>query len=86
MTNATMQINVAYRPTLGVADMTKILYHDNNISQYSDFFYFKKVFIILKYLIPYNFHNPCHQCQYQTNTSLKRERGRERKLNLTEDK
>ncbi len=54
--------------------MTKILYHDNNI--YHDiviFFSFKKC-IILKSLIPYNFHNPCHQCQYQTNTSLKRER------------
>ncbi len=57
--------------------MTQILYHDNNI--YYDiviFFYFsfKKVFIILKSLIPYHFRNPCHQSQYQINTSLKRER------------
>ncbi len=43
----------------------------------------KLFFIIFKSLIPYNFHNPCHQCQYQTNTTLKRER---EKLNLTEDK
>ncbi len=42
--------------------------------RYSDFFSFKKVFIILKSLILYHFHNPRHQCQYQTNTSLKRER------------
>ncbi len=46
-------------------------YDQNLISRYSDFFY---VLIILKSLIPYTFHNPCHQCQYQTNTSLKRER------------
>ncbi len=53
----------------------KILYHNMTtfISRYS-VFSFNKVFIILKSLIPYNFHNPCHQCQYQTNTSLKRER------------
>ncbi len=61
-------------------------YDQNSISQYDKFyititiyitiwwfFYFKKV-IILKSLIPYDFHNPCHQCHYQTNTSLKRER------------
>ncbi len=56
-------------------DMTN-LYHDNNIyHNIVILFSFKKVFIIiLKSLIPYNFHNPCHQCQYQTNTSLKRER------------
>ncbi len=52
----------------------KFYYHDNNIYHDSDFFSFKKVFILLKSLISYNFHNPCHQCQYQTNTSLKRER------------
>ncbi len=46
----------------------QILYHDIVI-----FFSFKKVFIILKSLIPYHFHNRCHRCQYQTNTSLKRE-------------
>ncbi len=65
--------------------MTKILYHDvtNFISRYSYFFSFKKVFITLKTFKPYNFHNPCHQCQYQNNTSLKRER---KNLNLTEDK
>ncbi len=53
--------------------MTKILYHDNNIDHDLVIFFssFKRVFIILKSLIPYNFHNPCHQ--YQTNTSLKRE-------------
>ncbi len=54
------------------------IYHDIVIS-----FSLKKFFIILKSLIPYNFHNPCHQCQYQTNTSLKRER--KIKLNLTVD-
>ncbi len=43
------------------------------ISQYSNLFSFKKVFIIFKSLIPYHFHNPCHQCQYKTNTSIKRE-------------
>ncbi len=68
----------------GGGDMTKILYHDNNIYHHIViFFSFKKVFIILKSLIPYNFHNPCHQCQYQTNTSLKREN---KNLNLTEEK
>ncbi len=45
--------------------MTKILYHDNNI--YHDIV----IIFILKSLIPYNCHNPCHQ--YQTNISLKRE-------------
>ncbi len=58
-----------HRVELGVGDMTKILYHDmtNFISRYSDFF---KGFYYIK-------------CQYQTNTTLKRER---KKLNLTEDK
>ncbi len=66
---------------VGVGDMPKsyitiwqLLYHDNNIYHDIVFFSFNKVFIILKSLIPYNFHNPCHQCQYQTNTSLKTER------------
>ncbi len=58
---------------IGVGDMTKIVYHDNNI-YHGIVISFKKVFVILKSLIPYNFHNPCHQCQYKTNTSLKRER------------
>ncbi len=49
-----------------------VLYHDDNIYHHIGiFFSFTKVFIILKSLIPHNFHNPCHQCQ--TNTSLKRE-------------
>ncbi len=40
--------------------LIQILFHDNNI--YHDivifFLSFKKVFIILKSLIPYKFHNP----------------------------
>ncbi len=51
------------------------LIHDNNIYHGIVIsFSFKKVFIIYKYVIPYNCHNPLHQCQYQTNTSIKRER------------
>ncbi len=45
-----------------------MLYHDNNIVIC---FILKRFFIIFKSLIPYNFHNPCHQCQYQTNTYTK---------------
>ncbi len=62
-----------------------MLHHDSNIYHNIVIFFIEKgYYIILKSLIPYNFHNPCHQCQYQTNTSLKRER--EKKLNLTKDK
>ncbi len=47
-----------------------ILYHDNNT--YHDIvIFFLKVFIILKSLIPYNFHNHCHRCQYQTSRAVR---------------
>ncbi len=43
-------------------------YDQNLISRYSYFFLF---FNGIKSLIPYKFHNPCHQCQYQTNRNIK---------------
>ncbi len=53
-------------------DMTR-LYHDNNI--YHDIvIFFIKCFYYIKIFNTYHFHNPCHQCQYQTNTILKREK------------
>ncbi len=44
-------------------------YDQNLISRYS-YFFLSFFFNGIKSLIPYKFHNPCHQCQYQTNRNI----------------